>query len=144
MLLATKTLRDKRAGFVNLTMNEGLIPKSCNIQAKLVYPQEMKDDDKTKENIQKWDDFIKKTREELKKQIIAQGDRTIQFLEEKRIELFNERLLVISEGYTAWYQELDGVTDTPLSANAYGAACLFCHYKTLESSNALFTYLCAE
>jgi hypothetical protein len=66
MLLSMKFLRDKRAGFVNLTMNETLMPKSCNIQAKLVYPQEMKDDAKTRVNIQKWDDLIKKTREELK------------------------------------------------------------------------------
>jgi hypothetical protein len=33
MLLTMKTLHDKRAGFVNLTMNETLIPKFCNIQA---------------------------------------------------------------------------------------------------------------
>jgi hypothetical protein len=144
MLLATKFLRDKRAGFVNLTMNQTLIPKSCNIQAKLVFPQEMKDDEKTKENIQKWDDFIKKTREELKKQIIAQGDRTVEFLEEKRIELFNERLLIIAEGFTAWFNELDGVTDTPLSNHAYGAASVYCHYKALDSRNARFSYLCVD
>jgi hypothetical protein len=53
MLLAMKTLHDKQAGFVNLTMNDALIPKSCNIQVKLAFPQEMKEDFKTLENIQK-------------------------------------------------------------------------------------------
>jgi hypothetical protein len=83
MLLSTKILRDKRAGFVNLTDNESLIPPSCNIQAKLAFPQEMKEDARTIENILKWDDLIKKTREELKKQIIKQGHRTIKILKEK-------------------------------------------------------------
>jgi hypothetical protein len=144
MLLATKYLRDKRAGFVNLTMNETLIPKSCNIQAKLVFPQEMKSDPKTLENIQKWDDLVKKTREDLKKKIIEQGVRTVEFLEEKRQLLFNERLLIITEGFIAWFNELEGVTTTPLSNHAYGAACIWCHYNTLDSGNALFSYLCAD
>jgi hypothetical protein len=144
MLLSTKFLRDKRAGFVNLTMNESLMPKSCNIQAKLVYAQEMKDDAKTRENIQKWDDIIKKTREELKQQIIRQGERTVQYLEAKRIKLFNKRLLLISKGYIASYNELEGVKDNPLSDHAYGAACLYCHYNALDSGNALFSYLCAD
>jgi hypothetical protein len=142
MLLSTKTLRDKRAGFVNLTMNETLIPRSCNIQVKLAFPKEMKDDVKTLENVVKWDDLIRRTREELKKKIIAQGERTIEFLEEKRQELFNERLLIISEGFTTWFVELEGVTETPLSNHAYAAACLYCHYNSLESGNALFAYLC--
>jgi hypothetical protein len=43
-----------------------LMLESCNIQAKLAFPQEMKDNAKTIENIQKWDDLIKRTREELK------------------------------------------------------------------------------
>jgi hypothetical protein len=145
MLLATKTLRDKRAGFVNLTMNEALIPKSCNIQAKLAFPHEMRDDIKTLENVQKWDDLIKRTREELKKKIIEEGERTIAFLEEKRQELFNERLLIISEGYVTWFRELEGSDITaPVSNNAYGAACLYCEFNTLDSRNALFTYLCAD
>ena len=145
MLLATKTLRDKRAGFVNLTMNEALIPKSCNIQAKLSFPHEMRDDVKTLENVQKWDDLIKRTREDLKKKIIEQGERTIAFLEEKRQELFNERLLIISEGYVTWFRELEGSEITaPVSNYAYGAACLYCQYNTLDSRNALFTYLCAD
>jgi hypothetical protein len=124
MLLATKYLRDKRAGFVNLTMNEALIPKSCNIQVKLVFPQEMKPDPKTLENIQKWDDLVKKTREELKKKIIEQGERIVKFLEEKRQLLFNECLLVIAEGFITWFNKLEGVTMTPLSNHAYGAACI--------------------
>jgi hypothetical protein len=144
MLLSTKILRDKRAGFVNLTDNESLIPRSCNIQAKLAFPQEMKEDPRTIENVLKWDDLIKKTREELKKKIIEQGRRTIEFLEEKRIDLFNERLLIITEGYYTWFMELEGIATAPLSNHAYGAACLYCHYKTLDSRNALFTYLCAD
>jgi hypothetical protein len=74
MLLAMKNICDKRVRFINLTMNETLIPKSCYIQAKLAFPQEMKDDAKTLENIHKWDDLMKRTREELKKQIIGQGE----------------------------------------------------------------------
>ena len=61
MLLSKKTIYDKRAGFVNLTMNENLIPCSCNIQATLAFPNKMKEDVKTLENVQKWDDFIKQT-----------------------------------------------------------------------------------
>jgi hypothetical protein len=76
MLLATKTLRDKRAEFVNLTMNETLIPKSCNIQAKLVFPKEMKDNEKTKQNVQTWDDLVKKTSEELNKSSIKATERS--------------------------------------------------------------------
>jgi hypothetical protein len=145
MLLSTKTLRDKRAGFVNLTMNKDLIPKSCNIQAKLAFPHEMKDDPKTIENVQKWDDLVKQTREALKSKIIEQGERTIEFLEEKRQRLFNERLLVISEGYVTWFRELEGSDiTTPLSNHAYGAACVYCQYNTLDSRNTLFTYLCAD
>lgn len=143
MLLSTKNLRDKRAGFVNLTINESLIPRSCNIKAKLSFPKEMKEDAKTLENVQKWDDLITKTRDELKKKIIAQGERTIEFMEEKRQEQFNERLLIITEGYVAWYNELEGITTTPLSSHAYAAASLYCHYNSLDSGNALFSYLCA-
>ena len=73
MLLSTKILRDKRAGFVNLHDNASLIPRSCNIQAKLAFPQEMKEDPRTIENVLKWDNLIKKTREDLKKKIIKQG-----------------------------------------------------------------------
>jgi hypothetical protein len=40
--------------------------------------------------------------------------------------------------------DLEGITTAPLSNHAYGAACLYCHYKTLYSQNALFTYLCTN
>ena len=43
MLLSMKTLLDKRAGSVNLTMNKSFIPGSCNIQVKLSFLQEMED-----------------------------------------------------------------------------------------------------
>jgi hypothetical protein len=69
MLLSMKTLHDKRAGFVNLTMNEYFVmPFSWSIQVKLTFPQEMKEGMKTLKNIQKWDSLIKKRREELKKE----------------------------------------------------------------------------
>jgi hypothetical protein len=51
MLLATHGLWDKRAGLVNLTGNPDLYPKSSNIQVKLDFPKELKDDEKTLENV---------------------------------------------------------------------------------------------
>jgi hypothetical protein len=54
MLLVMKSLHDNpQAGFISLMMNETLIPESCNVQAKLSFLQEMKDDAKTLENVQR-------------------------------------------------------------------------------------------
>jgi hypothetical protein len=144
MLLATRKLREKRAGLVNLLMNTDLYPRSANLLVKLDHPKELKDDAQTLENVQEWNDFVKKTKNELKERIIKQGERTADFYQEQRLLSFNSLLLVIAEGYTTWHREVEGVQETPLSNHAYGAASVYCYYNTLGTCNELFTYLCED
>jgi hypothetical protein len=142
MLLVTRKLRDKRAGIVNLTMNPTLYPRSCNLKVKLAFPNEMKDDEKTIANSKKWDEFIQTTKDEMKKQLVTQGERTISFMSEKRLELFNERLLTIAEGYVTWYSALDDVeAENTVSNHAYGAASIYCYFDTIAPNNCIFEYL---
>jgi hypothetical protein len=141
MLLATRKLREKRAGLVNLITNTDLFPRSANLLVKLDFPKELKDDEQTLENVQEWNDFIKKTKNDLKDRIVKQGERTADFYQEQRLLTFNNLLLVIAEGYTAWHGEIEGVENTPLSNHAYGAASVYCYYNTLGARNELFTYL---
>jgi hypothetical protein len=142
MLLVTRKLREKRAGIVNLTSNKDLYPRSCNIKMKLNFPIEMKDDEQTIENSKKWDENIQRMKDEMKKQLVNQGERTIEFMQDKRLELFHERLLTIAEGFVTWFSALDGV-DAPatLSNHAYGAASIYCFYNELPPRHGVFTYL---
>ena len=82
MLLATRKLRERRAGLVNLTRNVETYLRSCNLKAKLSYPQEMKDDPQTKDNEKVWDDYILKMKTEMKKQVLKQNERIVEYLEE--------------------------------------------------------------
>jgi hypothetical protein len=72
-------------------------PKSCNLKAKLAFPQEMKEGKLTQENKKVWDAFILKMKGEMKKQILKQGKFIIEFLQEKKLALFHERILTLVE-----------------------------------------------
>ena len=74
MLLATRKLREWRAGLVNMTRNVTSYPRSCNLKVKLAFPQDMKEDPQTQENVKVWDDYIQKTKDEMKKQVLKQGE----------------------------------------------------------------------
>jgi hypothetical protein len=78
----------------------------------------------------------------MKKQLVNQGERTIEFMQEKRLDLFHERLLTIAEGYMTWFSALDGV-DAPetLSTHAYGAASIYCFYNEIAPRHGVFSYL---
>jgi hypothetical protein len=142
MLLVTRKLREKRAGIVNLTTNKDLYPRSCNLKIKLNFPDDMKDDAQTQENAKKWDELIQKVKDEMKKQLVNQGERTVEFMQEKRLDLFHERLLTIAEGYFTWFSALDGI-DAPetLSNHAYGAASIYCFYNEIAPRHGIFNYL---
>jgi hypothetical protein len=145
MLLATHKLRERRTGLVNMTRNVTTYPCSCNLKAKLAFPQEMKEDPETKENEKVWNDFIQKTKDEMKKQVLKQGQRIVKFLTEKRLDMFHEQVLIIAEGYIAWYSEIEGLKEPPrLSNHAYGAASIYCYLNAIGPQNGIFDYLCQE
>jgi hypothetical protein len=110
----------------------------------LDFPKELADDEKTLENVQEWDFFIHKTKNDLKERIVKEGERTADSYQEKRLDSFNNYLLVIAEGYVAWHSAIEGADDIPLSHHAYGAVSLYCYYKSLQCGHPLFTYLCED
>jgi hypothetical protein len=138
LLLATQTLRHKRAGILSLEMNDDLYPKPANLKTKLAVPKELENDEKTLSNIKEWDDFIVATKEVMKKKIIQQSIRTADFLNESRHELFHNQLVTIAEGYTTYEREIEHATDEPLSSQAYGAAAVYCYFSTLPATHQLF------
>jgi hypothetical protein len=142
MLLATRKLREKRAGLVNLTTNTDLYPRSANLLVKLDFPKELKDDELTLENVKEWTEYVQHVKDELKKRIVKQGERTAEFYQEQRLKTFFKLILVIAEGLTTWHGEIEGITATPLSTHAYGAAGVYCFLNTLGPMNELFSYLC--
>ena len=48
----------------------------------------------------------------MKKYVLKQGEQTVEFLTEKRLALFQDKVLTIAEGYFTWFAELEGL-DTP-------------------------------
>jgi hypothetical protein len=145
MLLATRKLRERRAGLVNMTRNVTAYPRSCNLKAKLAFPQEMKDDPQTQENATAWDSLILKTKDEMKRQVLKQNERIVEFLQEKRLALFHEKVLTIAEGYFTWFSELHGLETPPtLSHRAYGAASLYCFFNCIGPGDSIFGYLGSE
>ena len=145
MLLATRKLRERRAGLDNMTRNVTSYPRSCNLKAKLAFPQDMKEDPQTQENVKIWDNYIQKTKDEMKRQVLKQGERTIEFLTEKRLELFQERVLTIAEGYFTWFAALEGLNEPPtLSNQAYGAVSMYCYFNSIGPGDRIFSYLFEE
>ena len=67
MLLATYKLQELRAGLVNMTRNLTSYPCSCSLKAKLAFPQDMKEDPQTQKNVKVWDNYVIKTKDEMKK-----------------------------------------------------------------------------
>jgi hypothetical protein len=102
----------------------------------------MKDDARTQENAKKWDELIQQMKTEMKKQLVNQGERTIKFMQEKRLNLFHERLLTIAEGYVTWFSALDSINaPETLSNHAYGAASIYCFYSEIAPRHGIFSYL---
>jgi anaerobic C4-dicarboxylate transporter len=81
-------LREKQAGLINLAMNTGLFPCSAKLLVILDYPKELKDDEQTLENVQEWNDFIKKTKNELKNKIVKEEERTADYYQEQCLLTF--------------------------------------------------------
>ena len=104
--------------------NPDLFPCSANIQVKLESPKELKEDKKKLENVQEWENYVNKMKNDLKERIVKQGKQTANLLQEKMLQAFNDHLLIITEGSAAWHSALKGVTEIPLSNHAYGAASL--------------------
>jgi hypothetical protein len=144
MLLVTRKLREKRAGLVNLTTNTDLYPCSANLLVKLDFPKELKDDEQTLENVKEWNDYVKHIKDELKKRIVKQGERTAKFYQEAHLKNFFKLILVIAEGLATWHGKIERVTNTPLSTHAYGAVSIYCYFNTLDPRHELFTYLCED
>jgi len=93
-----------------------------------------------------WDDYIQKTKDEMKKQVLKQGERTVDFLTEKGLALLQDKVLTIAEGYFTWFAELEGL-DTPpptLSNQAYGAVSIYCYFNSISPSDRIFSYLFEE
>jgi hypothetical protein len=97
MLLATRKLQERRAGLVNMTRNVTTYPSSCNLKAKLAFPQEMKDDPQTQENATAWDSLILKTKDKMKRQVLKQGKRIVEFLTEKDSNYSTRRSLPLQK-----------------------------------------------
>jgi hypothetical protein len=115
------------------------------LKAKLAFPQEMKEDPQTQENEQIWNAYIQTTKNEMKRQVLKQGERIVEFLQEKRLLLFHEKVLIIAEGYFTWFSELEGIEAPPaLSNHAYGAVSIYCYFNSIGPSNPIFSYLCED
>ncbi len=82
----------------------------------------------------------------MKKKIIHQSIRTVNFLSKSWQELFNNHPINIMEGYTHYHHKLSKkVTNKSLSNEAYGAAAVYCYYSTLLATHKLFmSYLLEE
>ena len=108
LLLATQKLSAKRAGILAQRMNEDSFPRSVNIKAKLEFPPALKDDPQTIENLHQWNDYLDEVRKKLKVKVLAQSDRTFEFLYKERFRLFMEKIVAITEGYGAYHCHLEG------------------------------------
>jgi hypothetical protein len=100
-------------------MNDNMYPRSDNLQVRLDFPSKMKDVEKTLGNVQKWDDFIKKMKDEMKKKIIKQGEGTTKFLqEEKYLDFLHDHLIITTtKCYVTWFSVMEGVTTAnPITA----------------------------
>jgi hypothetical protein len=128
-----------------MTRNVTSYPKSCNLKVKLAFLQEMKEDKLTQENEKVWDAFILKTKDEMKRQVLKQGECIVKFLEEKRLALFHERVLTIAEGYFTWFSEVEGLEALPpLSHHGYGALSIYCYFNSTVPNSPVFRYLCKD
>jgi hypothetical protein len=112
-----------------------------NIKAKLEFPTALKDDAKTIENLHKWNEYLDKVKNKLKVQVLAQSDRTCEFLHEQRFGLFMEKIVAIAEGFGAYHRQLEGAEGAPLSDQAYGAVSVYCYYNRLLANHEIFKYL---
>jgi hypothetical protein len=122
-------------------MNEDSLPRSVNLKAKLEFPTAMKNDAKTIENQQKWNEYLSEVKKNLKVQVLAQSDRICEFLHEQRFGLFMEKIVAIAEGFGAYHRQLEGAEGAPLSDQAYGAAGVYCYYSRLPACHDVFRYL---
>jgi hypothetical protein len=123
-------------------MNKDSFSRSVNIKAKLEFPTALKDDAKTiVDNLIKWNEYLNKVKKKVKVQVLAQSNRTCEFLHKQRFGLFMEKIVAIAEGFGAYHCQLEGAEGTPLSDQAYGAAGIYCYYSRLLACHKVFTYL---
>jgi hypothetical protein len=141
LLLATQKLSSKRAGILAQRMKEISFPRSVNIKAKLEFPPALKDDPQNIENLHQWNNYLDKVKKQLKVRMLAQSDRTCEFLHRERFGLFMENVVAIAEGYGAYHRQLEGAEGAPLSDQAYGVAGVYCYYSRLPAGHEVFQYL---
>jgi hypothetical protein len=122
-------------------MNEDWFPRLVNIKTKLEFPTALKDDAKTIENLRKWNEYLAEVKKKLKVQVLAQSDRTCEFLQEQRFGLFMEKNVSMAEGFGAYHHQLEGAKGAPLSNQAYGAVGVYCYYNRLSAYLDVFSYL---
>jgi hypothetical protein len=141
MLLATQSLRAKRAGILSKRMNESSFPKSIALKMRLEYPTEMKDDPESIANSHDWSDYIQEVRLVLKNKILHQGDRNCVWMQSRRITDFTSQLVALSEGYATYHRELALARGAPLTNLSYGAAGVYCFGSKLQADDPLWSYL---
>jgi hypothetical protein len=141
LLLATQKLSSKRAGILAQRMNEDSFPRSVNIKAKLEFPPVLKDNRKTIENLHQWNDYLDEVKKKLKVKVLAQSDRTCEFLHKERFGLFMEKIVAIAEGYVAYHRQLEGAEGAPISDQTYGAAGVYYYYSRLPAGHEVKQYL---
>jgi hypothetical protein len=141
LLLATQKLSSKQAGILAQRMKEDSFPRSVNIKAKLEVPRALKDDPQTIENLHQWNDCLDEVKKKLKVKVLAQSDRTCEFLHKERFGLFMEKIVAIAEGYGVYHRQLEGAEGAPLSDQTYGAAGVYCYYSRLPAGHEVFQYL---
>jgi hypothetical protein len=82
-----------------------------------------------------------KVKKKLKVQVLAQSDRTCEFLEEQRFGLLMEKIVAIAEGCGAYHCQLEGAEGAPLSNQVYGAVGVYCYYRRLPAYHNIFRHL---
>jgi hypothetical protein len=112
-------------------MNKDSFPRLVNIKAKLEFPAALKEYSQTINNLHKWNKYLDEEKKRLKVQVLAQSDRTCEFLHEQRFDLFTENIFAIAEGFGVYHRQLDGAECAPPYDQAYGAATIYCHYSRL-------------
>jgi hypothetical protein len=129
-----------------MTRKVSSYPRSCNLKAELAFPHEMKEDSQTRENKQVWEAYILTMKNEMKWQVLKQGKQIVEYLQEKRLLLFHEKVLIIAEGfYFTWFSELEGI-EAPLTLwnHAYSAVSIYCYFNSTRPGNQIFSYLCED
>jgi hypothetical protein len=63
----------------------------------------LKDDTQTIDNLHKWNEYIDEVKKKLMVQVLAQSDRTCDFLQEQRFGLFTKTIVAIAKGFGGYH-----------------------------------------